>query len=282
MNASLSSFNFDQTAIIRPPEGSVTENRRTTRYVIDSRDRDHALFPTPSSYEIALHDDIDDVLSAELLLADVPFTSYLIHANNNAVAFAYGGANYQALLEIGDYTEGSDVATQLQTALNAAVNAPFTVTFNTRRSHIIITAPQTFALTLTASQANLFGFQKADTTYTATQQPDTSYVLTSAYRINLTSHTYLALAIDSMSVNKSVNKVIDKSFALISKNNLDRSGQRALEAKKHFNPPVAKLSKLRISFYDYDGKPYDFQNQDHRIELLFTSFKHTRRYQFNG
>jgi hypothetical protein len=39
---------------------------------------------------------------------------------------------------------------------------------------------------------------------------------------------------------------------------------------KHvFHPPLNKLAKLKVSFTDLAGKPYDFDGQDHHFELLF-------------
>ena len=43
--------------------------------------------------------------------------------------------------------------------------------------------------------------------------------------------------------------------------------------KKYYNPPIPAMRTLRVSFTDYDGKPYDFQNKDHLIELQFECFK---------
>jgi hypothetical protein len=48
--------------------------------------------------------------------------------------------------------------------------------------------------------------------------------------------------------------------------------------KKSFNPPQARLARIRLSFYDVYGNLYDFQNQDHVIEFNIELFKMQRRY----
>ncbi len=34
-------------------------------------------------------------------------------------------------------------------------------------------------------------------------------------------------------------------------------------------PPLSRVGRLMIQFLDADGNAYDFQNQDHRLELMF-------------
>ena len=48
--------------------------------------------------------------------------------------------------------------------------------------------------------------------------------------------------------------------------------------KKTFNPPQARLTRIRLTFYDVYGNLYDFQNQDHGIEFNIELFKMQRRY----
>jgi hypothetical protein len=285
-------FDFANSAVIRPPADTMAaaaQDRRYTRFVVDSRDRNRVTFPSPSSYDIAMDEDIDDVLTAELLRADVPFSGYLIHAQNATLTLTFNNANVQVTLDQGDYASGSELATELQRALHAAIGVTtddvFTVTHDTRKDKLTIesASANTFALTfLSLGQAKIFGFDQANVAYSATAAAP--FVLVSPYRVDLNAHKYLVLRIDTMSVNHSINNIINKSFAILPRDvgssSGDRNSLRLLDIKKYFNPPVAKLSKLRIAFFDYDGNPYDFQNQDHYFELLFTSFKHTRRYQF--
>ena len=78
------------------------------------------------------------------------------------------------------------------------------------------------------------------------------------------------------SVNFSENNSSHKSFALIKKNQMEHHVD--MNYKKYYNPPIPAMNSLKINFKDYDGNEYDFQNQDHMIELLFCCFKQQRKY----
>jgi hypothetical protein len=39
--------------------------------------------------------------------------------------------------------------------------------------------------------------------------------------------------------------------------------------EKRWTPPLSRVGRLMIQFLDADGEQYDFQNQDHRLELMF-------------
>ena len=48
---------------------------------------------------------------------------------------------------------------------------------------------------------------------------------------------------------------------------LSASGHTLL-AEKRWTPPLGRVARIAVAFTDLDGTPYDFQNQDHRLELL--------------
>lgn len=97
------------------------------------------------------------------------------------------------------------------------------------------------------------------------------------YQADLRPDRYIALHLGQTSLNFSENNPTNKCFAIIKKDDLD-SKYMDITYKKYYNPPIPAMRTLRVSFTDYDGKPYDFQNKDHLIELQFECFKNQRKY----
>ena len=67
----------------------------------------------------------------------------------------------------------------------------------------------------------------------------------------------------------SVSEPIDRTFAVIPVAwdvNVQPSGETFV---KRWAPPLGRVGRLVLEFTDAYGLPYDFQNQDHRIELTF-------------
>ena len=48
--------------------------------------------------------------------------------------------------------------------------------------------------------------------------------------------------------------------------------------KKSYYPALPSMKTFSIKFTDYHGNLYDFQNKDHRFEIIFTCYKQTRSY----
>ena len=86
------------------------------------------------------------------------------------------------------------------------------------------------------------------------------------------------MSIEQFDLLKSIDRDLNKSFAMIPKMYQNLSIADSAKYKKNFSPPIPKLAKLRIKFFDRFGNPYDFQNVDHRFELLITSAKQRRKY----
>ena len=66
-----SNKNYD-SIVIKPPAKAITHGNRYTKLVIDSRQRDKIKFPDPASYTFALEEEYIDVISAELIAAQIP------------------------------------------------------------------------------------------------------------------------------------------------------------------------------------------------------------------
>ena len=249
------------------------KNQRITRMVIDSRIRDKSLFPNPNSYEIKLDDDINDVVSCKLICMDVPFSTYLINNIHRNINLKIGSTKYVATLTIGDYTKTA-LATEIQNSMNTVVgSAVFTITYNTLLDNYTFQSTGSFTLdfTNTPGMASLLGFDNIS-------YDSTSNIIRSPYRMNMDYNSYIIMDIDQFDTIKSIDRDLNKSFAILPKqyNTLNISDKYKIT--KYFNPIIPKIMKIRVNMYDKYGNPYDFAGLDHRFELSLTSFKQGRKY----
>lgn len=307
MSFDAQNFDFSKTAVIKPPFVEFANKEiahKYTRVVIDSRDRNTDMFPTPAQYDIAMEEDIEEVTSAEVVVVDMHLASYMVNANNNKVYATVSTVNYVADIPFGDYTTSS-FADALSTALQTSiVGTSFETVYDSVRDRFDIWANSMFALDFKGtavtyageranmgtmvtpykakSAARLIGF--ANAVYTsqagAGVSPVNGYTnkLSSVYRRNFTENNYVVLSIAQMSVNKSINDVLSRSLALIQPSYMSLNVCKDEPIRKMFNPPIPRLTKVSITLRDYWGNLYDFQNQDHRIEIVFMSHKHISKY----
>lgn len=273
---------LNEHAIIKPPEfkpGSIP--KRYFKYIIDSRDRNTKLFPNPNNYKIKLDEPMKDVISVELLVTDLPFPRPLIHVNNNILHTSSGDYT----ITEGNYT-GTELASELQT------QSGLTVTYNSITDKLSLTNGTGSAITLNFqgtpkkfdedhnvdtylenSIGRIIGFDMQDYTI---NNGDT---LEAPYIMDLRNDNYIIMYMDKAKNILSQNVNANQSFAIVNKHNDSLNGYMHSETiKKNFNPPIPDLSTLSFKFKDYYGNYYDFQNQHHRLELLFTCFKQTRCY----
>lgn len=264
------------SAVIPPPPTDYDE-KRYTRVVIDSKDRDLTTYPSPTKYAIPLHDDIEDVVNAQLVSSDIPLSGYIVNAFHNTIPFKIGTTNYTAILDVGDYT-ASELAAEIQAKMNAAAGSSvFTVTHSTKTGKLIFTHSSTnFSLMFNTTNANsmsrILGFLPNKTYNSA------SNTITAPAKLNLNYFRYVVMSIDQFTNNHSVSSVLNKSFAIIfdSQSQINTNDPRNII--KTFTPPISRLSRLIVSFEDRDGNPYDFNGVDHTFEIVFTSYKQKRKY----
>lgn len=132
---------LDKKALITPPEKNDIGNKRF-RFLIDSRDRNLTLYPTPSYYRYDfLQENFTDVESIRLVSAKVPFSQYMIHNGNNAFYVSTsiplinsdGYYTYESVQKLsipnGDYTESS-LTSVLAALLSDALSTTLIVTYD--------------------------------------------------------------------------------------------------------------------------------------------------------
>jgi len=263
-------FDFANSDIIKPPFEQVKNNEisnKYTRVVIDSRDRDLSSYPDPNTYVIFLEQDIEEVTTGEIILMNVPLSDYNVNDYNRTLSFV-GGTIVQ--IPLGNYT-APVLATALNNVISLALGAG--VLYDSLTCTLIFdNAVGTLDFTGAGATpiARLLGFVPGKTYVTPCTAP---------YPVDLNTNHYIVLTIDQFTINTSSNSVLDRSTALVHPKDAHlnyRSVHNII--KKFFNPPIGRLNKLTVSFTDYYGNPYNFRNQDHRIEIVFESRKQLRKY----
>lgn len=271
---------FFKNALIPPPEMK-SEVIKYTRVAIDSKDRDKSLFPNANSYEIKLNNEIDDVVSAKLINADIPLSMYLINKYFDTLTIEYNGSTHNITLEHGDYQD-TPLATMITTALNNTFGAnTFIVTYNANKDNYVFASTNEFSLVFGASKNSLdalLGFGKR--TYVSSMTGDAPYthIIKGEYRKNFDYNNYLIMYIDQFDSYHSPTNEIDKCFAILPAVYTMLNISAAPKLIKVFSPPIPRLTKLVVSFLDRYGNPYDFCNIEHRFEILVKSHKQARKY----
>jgi hypothetical protein len=259
-------FDFHSTSIIKPPfEQLKNMPLRYTRVTIDSRDRNQVAYPNPNDYVVEF-EEIEDVISAEVVILQVPFSSYLIHSYNNS--FEVDGTKIN--LEPSQYTKTS-IVDELNSKL-MPVN--IVVSYQNEKDSYSFTGNSNFTFKFTNHLAKMLGFGEIQATYQSLNN-----VLQPLFRANFDVDKYIVMVIDTMSINVSSNSVLNKSTVLVSRgDSLLNTKSATTPIKKYFNPTIGRLYKLRVRFTDYYGNPYDFQNQDHRFDIVYESKRQLNRY----
>lgn len=284
-------FDFKNSSIINPDfkDKERESIRKETVVVIDSRHRNKDAYPSPSKYVIDLDDDIQDVVTAEMTASSVPFKQYMINKRNNAFHFYLVGTNtkHKIVLPHGDYSV-EELIIVLTTEMNKIFDVQ--IDYNKNADKFEFYGSQSFVLRFseysTQSEpynlGKILGFNTID--YGSAPDPLVKYVaypekIIGEFRKNFDEKHYILLKISGFTVHHSVSQIIDKTFAIIPQTMMKQNNISVSQCFiKHFNPPVARLSKLQISFVNPNGDLVDFQNHDHYFILRFESFKHIRKY----
>jgi hypothetical protein len=285
---------YYQNAIVK---GRSKADTRRVHLIVDSRERNHRLFPNPNDYEVNMVRDMHDVRHIYLIASSFPFSRYLVHDGNDALHVSVGGVPMKARLEHGDYADPSDLAAALEAALNqmAVVSRGdmFQVAYEARKDSYTVSCTRSFAVLCKGkpfqhafnnnedfayargSIAQVLGFGIANYDSGVDEETTSVYRNTVAApsRRNFDGHDTLVVHIDAMDVNQSTSDVVDKSFGLIYRNACYPEYTKATyydedKMKKTFTPALRRLNKIKVRVTDYDGVPYDFHNQDHRMEFI--------------
>ena len=257
-------------------QGTATIKKK--RMVIDSRARNHAAYPTPARYEVTLDEDLFNVRSVSLTVADVPFPAYLIGPRRTSVPFllADGTTACTAALAAGNYASPDDLASELTSAMAAAAtlaesDQTFAVEYVSRTDGFAVRSSAPFTLAFAGrckdTPACVLGFGTASDY--ASRATDAAHSVVAPFRRDFKPDRYVVLKLSpNAEVLTSVSQALDRTFAVIPiTSDLNIVSEDAFI--KRWTPPIARVGRVGVEFTDAHGQPYDFQNQDHRIELTF-------------
>lgn len=271
---------YVKNAIIPPPE-LPSEVVKYTRIVIDSKDRNKSLHPFANKYEVRLATEVTDVMSAKLVSADIPLSMYMINDYFNTLNIVYNDIAYKVVLDNGDYSN-TGLATMITTRINAVIGSnAFSVSYNTTTDNYTFAANEEFALDFRAPKNSLdalLGFAKQQYTSSATGTAPFPNIIKSVYRKNFNFNNYIIMYIDQFDNYQSPSNELDRCFAVIPSSYNQLSFSDHPDLRKTFSPPIPRMTRLIIRFFDRYGNPYDFQNIEHRFELQLQSNKQARKY----
>lgn len=282
----LSTIDFSNTSVIRPPFEQFKNKeikRKQTRFIIDSRTRDRNLYPDPSQYVINLDDPIEDVTSAQITTYNIPLEAYMVNKYNNNLFIKMNNTHFLINISVGDY-DAVSLERELERSINIQQNVlHFSVVYCHIKDNYIFNADGPFQLVFSDTKGlytngtigKVIGF--GPDTYSSSFV-DGRYTLQSRYKKNFSEQKYAILHIEQMSLHHSESDIINKCFNIVQPLIATFTTQ-CNQPIKYFNPPIARLTKLKLTFRDFNGNLYDFQNHDHRIDILFESNKHLRKFQ---
>jgi hypothetical protein len=100
--------NIDLAKIeLENPTKSKVNSKHTI--IVDSRQRNYSIYPTPSEYLIELMEPYRNVEKIELIAAMLPKTEYNITSENNLLVVTFNGTLYKLTLTPGQYLIGANV-----------------------------------------------------------------------------------------------------------------------------------------------------------------------------
>lgn len=241
---------------------------------IDSRERDAVMYPNPNNYRFVLYKEFHNVVSIELITAEIPTSQYTINNSNNTIYFQEDNTiNYTtAVLSNGNY-----LLTELKTAIETAMNnasttgAIFAVDITTyeRQNKLSISSDIggtatlfNLLFTLDNNIGVVLGFSQTDLSGASMYIGDKI--------INLSGEQYILLKLDNIKNIQGKNRYVQDTFAKISLNTTEAnrffSTNGDYSAIKNFPNPVSSIAYFDISFWSFIG-PYDFNGVDHSFTL---------------
>lgn len=267
--------------------------------VVDSSRRNRDLYENPGHYAIQLPTTYTDVISVELMQANVPNSGYTVSTKTNKVTFDYTdeevGGTYTATLSPGNY-DPTALASELARALNAQfplragsadADAKFAVSYSATSQKFTITVPKEYpngdpintgSFKLVAGVAGgadtVLGLQNGGTDEFTLSPAGGSVTLGNA--VSLLANRYVVLKIQGMDRCDGNSSALMDAFCVIPLQCDDDFEIKTGDVIDndvyifHYPEPLPKLKKLEITFLAPDGTIYDFNGRDHFLVFQIT------------
>ena len=273
---------------VMPPHPLAHPRLATKRIVVDSRDRDGAMYPHPDSYELRLPDDVEDVVAVRLVSADVPFSAADVDARNCALPLRVPLATEViALLAHGDHDSPVSLAAEAERAL--LLRAPgfgLAVRYLAREDTFEVSADAPFQLPFGSAAAGastsaapgaaarLLGF---DPRRDHASAPDPAapgrHVLRGDCRRqdprDPLEYLVLSLSPPAEALTGAGSGATHRAFARVRRAH-PQLPDREHAYEKVWSTPLARVARLGVRFTDCEGRRYDFRGADHVLELEVT------------
>jgi len=247
---------------------------------IDSSERDTLVYPNANNYVISLKNPIYDVSKIRLVSARIATPQ--LHICDSNGTFSVDGVDIT--LDMTDYTNGSDLATDLDLKLQPPTSNVDSVVFDSDTSALI------FSNTAAGTHDFTFEFYSGTNGYTSNTSPlttphqllgfasqdssSTGNILTSG-AINLKGPNSLVLRLSAGS--DEFNKLVYSStpfytghILLNGTNIIDYSGDTDPLTHRFYTGTQKYIKDIKIEFfYMSHGRliPYDFRNRDHILKF---------------
>jgi len=123
---------YREELIISPDDYIKSLNKHIKFFdvIIDSRDRNTDKYTEPNEYVLDLEREMYNIISLELISAEIPNSEYIINSDNNLLHFEESnGTSIISTIPIGNYTLAT-LAAAIQTQMNNDGGSTYTVTTN--------------------------------------------------------------------------------------------------------------------------------------------------------
>ncbi len=263
---------------------------------IDSRDRNTDIFPNSNNYTVNFNEIYTNVVSVELITAEIPKSGYFLENYNNILHFqeknnqVTSSTYYEAEIPIGNYTSQT-IGNAIQNALNMSGQSTYSVSYTSDEKIKIQSdlsgGDNIFNLVFSNGVENygIDSFRNKYITYTSGQSLGFDAVnlsgqnnYTSNNRITFQSEDYILLEIPELSgLIDGVHYNSQDDFAKIL---LDSAQNKTTFYKNLLVYPIIKtflptidLSKLTINFKIFGNNFYDFHGLEHSLTFKIQTLK---------
>lgn len=264
--------------------------------IVDSSQRNRSVYENSGHYTFELINSYKDVISLELIQANIPNSFYSINSNNNVISLDFDNNNDDVVettlitIPKGTYTTAVLLATAITNAINLALNRvsglaadrKFLVEHNATLNKYVITGPDDtaagvahttpeFVLTpgVTYGADIIIGLNSSATNSTSAGGSATPLTLPNSHMIH--PFRYLVLEIRGMERCDGNSNTLLNSFCVIP---IDTTANNSGLVKDgdtidndtyvyHFPEPVPCLSNMEITIRTPDGNICDFNGCDH-------------------
>ena len=263
---------------------------------IDSRDRNTDIFPNSNNYTVNFNEIYTNVVSVELITAEIPKSGYFLENYNNILHFqeknnqVTSSTYYEAEIPIGNYTSQT-IGNAIQNALNMSGQSTYSVSYTSDEKIKIQSdlsgGDNIFNLVFSNGVENygIDSFRNKYITYTAGRSLGFDAVnlsgqnnYTSNDRITFQSEDYVLLEIPELSgLIDGVHYNSQDDFAKIL---LDSAQNKTTFYKNLLVYPIIKtfhptidISKLTINFKIFGNNFYDFHGLEHSLTFKIQTLK---------